>query len=523
MPSTQFAESLNAIADRLILLAAEDEALRQQLRELAEAILNATAEPETAEVAVTSVRDTATVPEQLAPPARPAEPVIPAQQAVQQLRLGGARPVESHAAEPRIELPAGYAPSQEPSRVEIDLEIVERRCRLKVEASRWAATRQRRLAEGGVDMERDLAPRDREFQTRALDLPHCYLWMAPPDGPIPEDLALLEMLADCYETLADAIAFMRSAQGEMETHRDFFEAALRLLAEAQSTVRGAVHQLDGPEDYDQKGVFLWLRRMTREHSVYVERYMQARDIADPTRHAELAERISQEEARFEETRSSSKTRRKLLNKIRYLAQQIATDFEHSEHWPTLVETVVQLVDSGTPPSDRGLRELLLPIIEHLPEGDDPPTLKLVLREMDRYLLNSTAGERLTAAPERSEEVRRAAELLRGKSVFLIGGERRNHAYDALMTALELEELIWFPTREHESVSIFESYVARPEVVVVLLAIRWSSHSYGEVKAFCEEYGKPLVRLPAGYNPNQVASQLLAQAGERLRNADPQQP
>ena len=53
------------------------------------------------------------------------------------------------------------------------------------------------------------------------------------------------------------------------------------------------------------------------------------------------------------------------------------------------------------------------------------------------------------------------------------------------------------------------------VAVVVLAIRWSSHSYGEVKQFCEQYGKPLVRLPAGYNPNQVAAHIVAQCSDRL--------
>jgi hypothetical protein len=49
----------------------------------------------------------------------------------------------------------------------------------------------------------------------------------------------------------------------------------------------------------------------------------------------------------------------------------------------------------------------------------------------------------------------------------------------------------------------------------VLAIRWSSHSYGDVKQFCDQYGKPLVRLPAGYNPNQVAVHILSQCSDRL--------
>jgi hypothetical protein len=53
------------------------------------------------------------------------------------------------------------------------------------------------------------------------------------------------------------------------------------------------------------------------------------------------------------------------------------------------------------------------------------------------------------------------------------------------------------------------------VAVVLLAIRWSSHGFGEVKEFCEKYSKPLVRLPGGYNANQVAHNIVTQVGERL--------
>ncbi|MEZ6064661.1 MAG: hypothetical protein R3B90_02890, partial [Planctomycetaceae bacterium] len=79
----------------------------------------------------------------------------------------------------------------------------------------------------------------------------------------------------------------------------------------------------------------------------------------------------------------------------------------------------------------------------------------------------------------------------------------------------LRDVEWVPTREHQSVSKFESYVRQPEVGVVVLAIRWTSHSYGEVKAFCDTYGKPFVRLKAGYNPVQVAAHILEQVSDQL--------
>src|SRR5205085_7156576 len=95
------------------------------------------------------------------------------------------------------------------------------------------------------------------------------------------------------------------------------------------------------------------------------------------------------------------------------------------------------------------------------------------------------------------------------------GERRPSAVDALAQAFGLRELIWIETREHQTHAVFEPYVARDDVAAVVLAIRWSSHGFGEVKEFCDKYGKPLVRLPAGYSPNQVAYHLLRQVGDRL--------
>ena len=38
-----------------------------------------------------------------------------------------------------------------------------------------------------------------------------------------------------------------------------------------------------------------------------------------------------------------------------------------------------------------------------------------------------------------------------------------------------------------------------------------------MKQFCDRYGKPLVRLPGGYNPNQIAAQILAQCSGHLES------
>ena len=129
------------------------------------------------------------------------------------------------------------------------------------------------------------------------------------------------------------------------------------------------------------------------------------------------------------------------------------------------------------------------------------------------LLRPSSNSVLPAGP--SEEVQEVARLLGGKSLVLIGGDRRPEALESLKTSFGLKELYWIATREHQSLEGFEAYISRPDVAVVLLAIRWSSHSYGDVKLFCDRHDKPLVRLPAGYNPNQAAHQILSQCGDRL--------
>ena len=138
-----------------------------------------------------------------------------------------------------------------------------------------------------------------------------------------------------------------------------------------------------------------------------------------------------------------------------------------------------------------------------------------MREIDRFLAMRSSATQTSVAHEPSAEVKEAARLLGGKSIVLIGGNRRREAQEALRRGLGLKDLIWIETKEHQAVAAFEPLIARPDVVVVLLAIRWSSHAFGDVKQLCDRHGKRLVRLPGGYNPNQVAAQISAQSSTQL--------
>jgi hypothetical protein len=240
--------------------------------------------------------------------------------------------------------------------------------------------------------------------------------------------------------------------------------------------------------------------------------MRLDDPADPTQWHDLQERIGQLDSEIEEIRQHDKQRTKLLKKGQYHARIIHDGKGTGNDWSKVIEAVDTLVGQGTPASNVDLRDMLIPIVDDLPDTADlPDGFQRVLREVDRHLAtqNPPAPHFLR---EVSEEVRRAASLYKGKTMVLIGGDRRPNAYEALKSAFSLKELIWISTREHESTDIFVPYISRPDVDVVLLAIRWTSHSYGDVKGLCDKFGKEFFRLPAGYNPNQVAHQILQQRG-----------
>ncbi len=513
---SKLGEALGAVADRLVQIAADDSTLREELASLAEAMLAAlqehepaedVAEETTAAVPVSAGNDGEAVESESVAAEAPPSPPRPRLSELPELTLGRVTPPP--------ESPAPTYREEWDPRPEVDLNLVERRCRMKAEGARWAATRRRLMADA-VDYETRIAPRDQEVILAAKAVPDCFLWMNHSSAPTPADLRLYDDLGDCFEALADAITLVRKVVDESDSYQEEFEQSLDLLAEAQSAVRAAIDLLDGPTDTDQFAVFQWLKGATSRHQVYIRRHMRADDPASPEGSADLSARIEQVESRLEEHRNSTKRRRKLMGKVRHKVGLLEEQPEGAEaHWSILIDTVDELIDDGVPPSNVELRELLLPHIEEVPDLTEiPQNFQLVLREIDRYL-SSYPTATVTTADRTAPEVEQAARLLADRSVVLIGGERRPDAAQAIEQAFGLKELIWIGTREHQSITPFEPFVARPDVAVVLLAIRWTSHSYGEVKDYCDQHGKLLVRLPGGYNPNQVAAQIMAQCSDRL--------
>jgi hypothetical protein len=475
---------------RLIPLIRQDVELAAVLRGLAQEFLKLT-EPEAVQPSVPTVAEVV-----------PAEPAVlepeapPAIAPPQHIPLPSAPSIEVPVAWFRRLMVAGS-----------DLQLIEARSRLKAEGARWAATRQRNIRDG-ANYYMEIEPRDREIINKAKTLEDCFLWMNHSGAPIPVDLRLWEDVAGCFEAAAMAVALLRQVIENGEEYRRFLEKALDLAAEAQSALRMAIEMVEGKPDNDQYRLYNWLRQAATEEQIYIQRYMRLDDPADPTQWHDLQERIGQLDSEIDEIRQREKQRVKMLKKAQYHARIIREGGTEAD-WKKVIEAIDMLVTEGLPPSNTDLRDILVPIVDDLPEVQLLEGFQQVLVEMDRYLATQSPPVQQVVR-QIADEVKQVAELYQGKTMVLIGGERRPHSYEALKTAFGLKELIWISTREHESIDLFVPCIARADVDAVLLAIRWTSHSYGDVRGLCERHGKEFFRLPAGYNPNQVAHQILQQ-------------
>lgn len=395
----------------------------------------------------------------------------------------------------------------------LPLTTIADRCRLKGEACRLVA---KRVADPGSG--RDTAA-EADLLRKAVALPDCNLWMLVRE-PVVTAPKAWEDLGGAFGVAADAALMLRDwEQSPPAVAAGHAPRVLGLAAEAQSVLLYAVADIrDVKVDFDQVQLFAHVRSVARDRQVFIPKYLKREDRALPESWPDVGRRVGELWAQFKAFGERGKTRQKSLNNLRYKIGRIRERPDDAAgEWPRVLELVDDLIGGGLPPSNAELRDLLLPVLEDIPDEPPPgPNMELVLREIDRYLETRPEAEPPARAPRSSPEVTEVAELLRGREVVLIGGQARPNHRAALMRAFGLADVRWVCTPEHTSFTVFEPDVARPEVAVVLLAIRWSNHDYDGVRAYCEAYGKPLVRLPGGYNANQVAHHILTQAGDRLR-------
>lgn len=390
---------------------------------------------------------------------------------------------------------------------------------LKAEAARWVGERQRRLALG-ADYASEIAPGDREMLSKAQTA-NVYLWMCRRDAPVPPDVSDWDQLAGNFEALADALRLNALVLEEAEIS-DSIDQTMALLAEAQSALRLAVDELDERTDETQRETYYWLKRTTDRRRIYLSQHMRLNDPADPMEWGSLQERCAM---LYDELQGHLDARRKegrQWGRLRYHLQRThgADEISAKDDWTKALDAVDQLVAVGVAPSSVKLRDALLPCIDEIPDDvDASKNALLALREIDRYLASREAEAARSrdesgsvTTPSKEEEQVRA--LLAGRAVVLIGGIQRPSHKTRIEEAFQLSELVWLDGGV-VSYTDFEPAIARADVAAVILLIRWSSHGYGDVKEYCDTYDKPLIRVPAGYNPKQLAHQIIEQGAVRL--------
>lgn len=400
-----------------------------------------------------------------------------------------------------------------------DLSAFAQRCAIKKEGATWAVERQQRLAQG-ITNDLQLESYRQELIHHAQSMADCYLWMCPREAPPLATPVQFEHIVGCFAVMMDTADLLQTILREGEEPSSFLEEALHLAAQAQATLRKGVAAIYDTPDNDQTRFFRWLKDITVLYQMKIP-YMTSRNAAEPAAWGPLQARVRALATKIQVVEQSSKVRKKLMGKVQHRCKLIREHkgVERLDDWQRLNVAVTELIETGLPPSNSELRQHLLPVIDDLPETVElSKNFYRVLRELDRFLaehpptVDNMAANSAAISP--IAEVQRVRVLLRDRVVLLIGGERRPSAIAALTLAFDLKELIWLESYEKTHIN-FEHYVARADVAVVILAIRWAPHSHGEVKEFCHQYNKPFVRLTAGYNPNRVAYTLLNQVSHQL--------
>ncbi len=182
----------------------------------------------------------------------------------------------------------------------------------------------------------------------------------------------------------------------------------------------------------------------------------------------------------------------------------------------IIGHVEALAALGCPMSNPRIRQVLRGVQHALP-AELPAAVRQVLALLEKEASASCLPKQRHEQPRApADSVCKVRRLLAGKRVVFIGGKSRPKAKDAIVRAFALKELVWHEARSGESRQRLEPLIASSSTVLVITTIRWNSHGHVEAAdSFCRKFNKPLVRLPAGYNPNAIAHEILIQCSRKL--------
>jgi hypothetical protein len=499
MPDDALHESLRPLVDRLRGMLSQDPKLLCEVTAVAEAFVAWSKTVTTSPASNTNTSHSTPTPVvKISSPATPRPEVvsIPANFDIPIL--------------PRFELlPPPIVPEKVHTPASTPLSAITARCRLKAEVARGFAE--------ASENDTQISETDRQdWLRRAQSFPDCYLWMLYLK-PLPPKL--WRDLGGGYICVAEAAEMMAKTAASTGV----LEEVLQLASEAQAVLFAAVASMDtNAKDYDQVGMYKHIRDRADAEDVFIRRFLRSTDRADPGSGLDVARRIRElQPGSSERPKDAKKEIKRALSNLKYKLKALETDqLGETIDWPGIVRVVDELVNElKVPPNHIELREMLMPTARVIPEEVVSPAMQSALEEVDRYaeiLANREQEEAARSSePVYNPDVLKVREYLQGTEMVFIGGDARTYSEESLKAAFGLASLNWIAVPRHSSTSIFEAPIARESVRVVIVATRWSSHSYQDVRALCVKHGKLFVKLPAGYHPNQLAHAILTQTGQRL--------
>jgi hypothetical protein len=386
--------------------------------------------------------------------------------------------------------------------------FVEERCKLKARACRWLKERQELSAE-------EIRAGNGELFALAERIPNggCNLWMMRPSCP-QVDLDANQTLASCFDLLADAVCHLRRFD-ESCSHRDYMQA-LKYAAESQKLVNQQMPIFGRTADPDQLHVFNWLREAASNERIFLPG-LRKKDRIAFDRYTALSQDLATAATTVEARKAEHRSRTKLMKKLEHQLTQSAV-LPEIEFRDSVFQTLIELTDQlHLPPSNTELRAILMAHLDSLPHCDEdaPQAVQVVYRELDNYLEAVSEDELAITDREWTDDVRTVASLIEGRSVVLVGGTRNRNAETTIIEAFRLGSATWIESDKADSYKDFSASIAPDDVCLVLHLTRFSRHIC-KIQKLCERLGKPYVRVTGGYNPNNVARNVLQQVGKAFR-------
>jgi len=356
------------------------------------------------------------------------------------------------------------------------------------------------------------------------------------------------------------LAFALDLAGELLSERSRTSATLRselvellnLTAEAQNAVRV---EAEGREVTlaEQDQVFQWMRSICHEHSegVRIERFMRRDDRANPEHNADVSARLHVLGKKIRDRLSQERLLRQLEMQVRNLRREgVGTDNAYAcdrnqKEWRKIDQTVRELLETGLHENHCGMRDLLLPVVDLIPEtqpgtvdladGDADaglaagseegseasleleefsPEFNRVLNSLSMHLARNAAVVQAEAEVE-TADVQYVRERLSGQSIAIVGGVCKPHAAARIQKALKLREVRWLSAGKNDRVCQFETDVRGMSLVVLITKL--IGHKHNDIREFCKNQGVPWVqtRVQGGYSVNQLAYLIREQASEYL--------